>query len=283
MEPTARTLAVGIVGAALLGFTPRDASAGSTATFHARTGAELLAQKRRIQRASVIVNVEDKTCAGSVVESPTQVLTAAHCVPDETQTLEVVAGRRRIAAAVALIDRVGDTALLALEEPVAVEPLELALELPVPGDRILFVGRPDTTKKPQVAHVVRLGSCPSLPGVSDALFTSIQARPGDSGAPLVNDALRVVGVIHGGAACHIAASTASLAQRLAAEPAVPEQAGGGDAPPPSDTRDPAERGERTPAERLPVGRYQLGPFTFEKLSTPNGFSFRFGFKVGNAE
>jgi S1-C subfamily serine protease len=270
---------------------PASAEPGPSGVFRAPTNAELLAQKRRVARASVIVNVGDKTCGGSVVESTSQVLTAAHCVPDETATLEVVAGRRRIAAVVALIDRTRDTALLALEDAIAVEPLELDPALPAAGDRILFVGRPDSSKKPQLARVVRLGSCPSLPGVSDALFTSIHARPGDSGSPLVNDALRVVGVVHGGAACHIAAPVSALAQRLAADasqadPTDTDRPSDG-AGSPADTSHPddgnGKASESSDADRLPVGRYQLGPFTFEKLEKPNGFSFRFRFQLGNPE
>jgi hypothetical protein len=62
--------------------------------------------------------------------------------------------------------------------------------------------------------VERLAPCPSLPTVHDAIFTSIDALPGDSGSPLVDAKLRVIGVIHGGVRCHIASPVAPLARML---------------------------------------------------------------------
>lgn len=174
----------------------------------------LFAQRQRV--AAATVTLPAKSCAGSVAGSPTQVLTAAHCIPEGAEETDVVFRGRRLRAVVALIDRTRDTALLALDEPLDVVPLELGLELPRPGDPILFVGRVDRPSRPQVEKVVRLGRCPSLPGVSDAVFTNLNAKPGDSGAPIVDVRLRIVGVIHGGAACHIAASTAELARKLSA-------------------------------------------------------------------
>src|SRR5690606_3581137 len=149
------------------------------------TDAHLLrAEKRRVR--AVTVTLPERSCAGSIVGSPTQVLTAAHCIPESAELVQVRFGNRRLEAMVALIDRTRDTALLALDEALPVEPLELESELPEPGERILFVGRVDRPSRTQVAHILRLGSCPSLPGVSDALFTSVRARPGDSGAPLLD-------------------------------------------------------------------------------------------------
>jgi len=48
------------------------------------------------------------------------------------------------------------------------------------------------------------------------LFTTIAGIPGDSGAPLVDSATHVVGLVHGGAQCHIATPSATL-QRLIAD------------------------------------------------------------------
>lgn len=76
---------------------------------------------------------------------------------------------------------------------------------PAPGEPLLFVGRPDHHFEPQRPRLLRLGRCPSLPEVPDALFTTVEGRPGDSGAPILDGSLRVVGLVHGGAACSIAA------------------------------------------------------------------------------
>jgi S1-C subfamily serine protease len=63
----------------------------------------------------------------------------------------------------------------------------------------------------QTARLDRIGQCPSLPALQNALFTSIRGRPGDSGAPLVNAAGEIVGLVHGGAACQIATPADTLA------------------------------------------------------------------------
>jgi S1-C subfamily serine protease len=60
----------------------------------------------------------------------------------------------------------------------------------------------------------RLGRCPSLPGVPQALFTSLHGEKGDSGAPVVDHKLQVVGLVHGGAACSVAAPTAEIVPML---------------------------------------------------------------------
>mgnify|MGYP000234512575 CR=1 FL=1 len=39
----------------------------------------------------------------------------------------------------------------------------------------------------EIERLDRIDVCPSLPHLPDALFTSIQGVPGDSGAPLVAD------------------------------------------------------------------------------------------------
>ena len=48
-----------------------------------------------------------------------------------------------------------------------------------------------------------------------ALFTSIDGIPGDSGAPIVDAGARVVGLVHGGAQCHIATPSDTLRRLIA--------------------------------------------------------------------
>jgi S1-C subfamily serine protease len=224
-----------LVAAALLAFPAQSAAAE-------RDGRrDLFAERRHVRAATVTLPL--RSCAGSVAGSRTQVLTAAHCIPEGAAQVEVIFRGRPLRAVVALLDRTRDTALLALDEALDVEPLELALDLPKPGDRVLFVGRVDRPSQTQVVRVVRLGRCPSLPGVSDAVFTSLKAKPGDSGAPILNEELRIVGVIHGGASCHIAAPTAVLARSLAASSRVQRSPG----PAPDD-----DWGERATYPALPL-------------------------------
>jgi hypothetical protein len=106
-----------------------------------------------------------------------------------------------------------------------VRALPIATALPLPGAGLLFFGRNDRPNEPQEVELERLGRCPSLPGVPQALFTSLHGEKGDSGAPVVDRDLQVVGLVHGGAACSIAAPTADFApvvDTLVAEVARPD-------------------------------------------------------------
>jgi S1-C subfamily serine protease len=182
----------------------------------------LLAQRDRVARATVVL--PEKSCAGSVAGDREHVVTAAHCVLDDATRVRVrFSDGTNASSSIAHIDRNADIALLRLEAPAprTIEPLPLASVLPQRGARVLFVGRTDRRSRTQVVRVERLGWCPSIPGQKRALFTSVQARPGDSGAPLLHPELGVVGVIHGGAACHIAAPTAALAKALAVDQTSP--------------------------------------------------------------
>jgi len=144
------------------------------------------------------------TCAGVVVGDASHAITAAHCIGSE-RTLEIALsdGRRR-RANVERLDREHDVALLRLQEPVPVTPLQVASRLPRIGEALYFGGRRDRKGSAQVFAVLQLGRCPSLPQVENAVFTNLRARKGDSGAPLVNKSLEVVALVHGGARCNIA-------------------------------------------------------------------------------
>jgi hypothetical protein len=155
---------------------------------------------------SALVLVDGGNCRGAVVENPSTVLTADHCLDASAQStasvqVELCGGGERWGKPL-FRDADNDLALLRLSRPAPVQPLELSAEHGRPG-QLLYFAVPECATTRQVC-VQRLGSCPTLPEVKDALFTSLQAREGDSGAPLVDCAGRVVGVVHGGARCHIA-------------------------------------------------------------------------------
>lgn len=176
----------------------------------------LLAYQAEVARATLFVQGE--SCTGFVAEAPHLVVTAAHCIPYPKRRVSVRLPRgRTLMARLDRIDRDTDLALLRLDEALPVVPLLLSERVPAAGDRLMFVGRSDRGNKAQLARVQKLDRCPSLPRVPNAVFTSLAARPGDSGAPLVNVNLRVVGLVHGGARCHIAAPVATLARQLAYE------------------------------------------------------------------
>jgi hypothetical protein len=256
-----------LLGGLLLAVAP---SATAEPLFRDASQQRLVAERERV--AAATVTLPERSCAGSVAGSRATVLTAAHCISQGATRVDVETRDGEVlSAAVAHLDREGDLALLALDRELPVEPLVLATTLPRRGDRLLFVGRVDRPSRTQVVRVDKLDQCPSLPDVPRALFTSVHARPGDSGAPLVeltDGALRVVAVVHGGSRCHIAAPTAPLAS--VALPSPPQAS---TATPPAPRVAPADG--KPPARAHATKR--LGPFVFER--TPDGFRFSFKFDV----
>jgi S1-C subfamily serine protease len=166
------------------------------------------ALKRTLHAASV--QIDPPGCSGVLAESQQIVVTALHCIEHHTQQvhLHFMNGERRIGWVVAT-DEVADQAVLFLEEPVDIEPLTIVRRRQIPGTVLYFEGNPGTPRF-QSARLDRIGRCPSLPSLPNALFTSIQGVPGDSGAPLVDVAAEVVGLVHGGARCHIATPADTL-------------------------------------------------------------------------
>jgi S1-C subfamily serine protease len=177
------------------------------------------------------VTLDEGHCAGVVVEDGRHALTAAHCVgPQEARVDLTFQGGRRLGGTYVHVDRGRDVAVIRLDARAPVRPLEVADGLPAPGSPLLFAGRNDRPEPPQDAMLERLGRCPSLPDVPAALFTTVRGRPGDSGAPLVDADMRVVGLVHGGAQCRIATPTAGLGTKVAelarGGPALARKTGG---------------------------------------------------------
>ncbi len=155
-------------------------------------------------------------CAGVVVADGRHALTAAHCIdvaPGERQPVVLRTGQM-LSGVVKIVDAVRDVAVIRFDEAAPVHPLAVATSLPIPGAGLLFAGRNDRPIEPQEVELERLGRCPSLPGVPQALFTSLHGEKGDSGAPVVDHKLQVVGLVHGGAACSVAAPTAEIVPML---------------------------------------------------------------------
>ena len=166
-----------------------------------------LAVRRALHAASVVV--ETTGCAGVIAESPQIVVTAKHCLKADTLRVRLSTGALRTAWLVATNDA-SDQAVLFLEQPAGVEPLPLVRRPQIPGTVLYFEGNPERPRF-QSARLDRIGRCPGLPDLPDALFTSVAGVPGDSGAPLVDGGARIVGLVHGGARCHIATPSRALA------------------------------------------------------------------------
>lgn len=180
---------------------------GATASLAARPPAV----EEAVLRASVLVG---GGCSGVLVDGPDLVLTAEHCVDTgATHTLRFSDGSERTGW-VAGVDHAADQALLLLEEPVGLKPLMLVRQPPIAGTVLYFAGNPKNPRF-QEAKLERTGRCPSLPALGDALFTTIDGIPGDSGAPIVDAGARVVGLVHGGAQCHIATPSDTLRRLIA--------------------------------------------------------------------
>ena len=165
----------------------------------ARSAFDTGALRTVLHEASVVVG---NGCAGVLTELPDLVFTALHCVDTrETHRVRFTTGATRTASVIA-VDRAADQALLLLDEAVPIAPLSLARRPQIRGSILYFEGNPSRPRFQQV-RLERSGTCPSLPHLPNALFTTIDGTPGDSGAPVVDAAGRVVGLVHGGARCHI--------------------------------------------------------------------------------
>jgi len=152
-------------------------------------------------------------CAGVVVDDRSLVVTARHCVEDRPTVRVRAAGGASRTAWVVATDRAADQAVLLLEAPLPVTPLALARREKAPGATLYFSGHPGRPRF-QAVELKRVGRCPSLPALPDALFTSIDGTPGDSGAPVVDAGGRVVGLVHGGARCEILTPARTLGRLL---------------------------------------------------------------------
>jgi S1-C subfamily serine protease len=167
--------------------------------------------RRALARATVVIM--PAKCGGVLLESAQVVATALHCVKDgASQRVRLPDGEERTAR-VAVIDEAADQAVLTLDQPAPMTPLSLARRPPITGTVLYFAGNPDRPR-PQDSRLDRIGRCESLPDLDDALFTSIEGTPGDSGSPLVDGAAQVVGLVHGGARCHIATPASTLGPLL---------------------------------------------------------------------
>ena len=152
----------------------------------------------------------DSGCTGALAERAQLVVTALHCVKDgrESVGIRLSNGEQRTGWVVAT-DDVADQAVLFLETPAHLTPLRIARRTQIRGTVLFFSGHPDRPR-PQEARLDRIGTCPSLPQLPNALFTTIHGQPGDSGAPLVDGAGEIVGLVHGGAQCQIATPANTL-------------------------------------------------------------------------
>jgi S1-C subfamily serine protease len=160
--------------------------------------------------ADATVTLLPSRCAGAVVEDGWHVATVAHCVRGNERLRIQLSDGSTLAARVSYRDDERDHVILELDRAAGVAPIPIADELPAPGDRLYFGSRPDRPMPAQEIEVTKIARCPSLPGVDGAIFTTLDARPGDSGSPLVDESGALAGMVHGGARCQISTPAAGL-------------------------------------------------------------------------
>jgi S1-C subfamily serine protease len=164
--------------------------------------------RRQIKAATVLVLPSH--CTGAIVEVPWLVVTAKHCIDDGVR-LRVRIGSVEQDAELVDEDPVADQVVLTLASEPNVVPLGVVRRLPIVGSVLYFHGNPERPVW-QAARLDRIAPCPNLPSLPRALHTSINGKPGDSGAPLVDVAGEVVGLVHGGPGCRIATPGDRLAR-----------------------------------------------------------------------
>lgn len=169
-----------------------------------------MAQESGVRRLLTEATVRlSSGCTGAIAERAQLIVTANHCIDDRQSVGARLANGEERTAWVVATDEVADQAVLFLEESAGVMPLRITRRREIPGTVVYFGGHPDRLGF-RAARLDRIGVCPSLPRLPNALFTSVDGRPGDSGAALVNGAGDIVGLVHGGAQCHIATPADTL-------------------------------------------------------------------------
>jgi len=164
----------------------------------------------RLRMRATTVLVLPSHCTGVIVGAPWLVATAKHCI-DAGVRLRVRVGKVEQDAEFIDEDEDADQVVLALSSEPDVKPLDVVRRLPIVGTVLYFLGNPERPGW-QAARLDRIAPCPNLAALPRALHTSINGKPGDSGAPLVDGAGDVVGLVHGGAGCRIATPGDRLAR-----------------------------------------------------------------------
>ena len=165
----------------------------------------------RLQLKNATVLVLPSHCTGVIVEVPWLVATAKHCI-EEGVPVRVRVGGVEQEAELVDEDAAADQVVLALaSDAKGSKPFGIVRRLPIVGTVLYFLGNPERPGW-QAARLDRIAPCPNLPSLPRALHTSINGKPGDSGAPLVDGAGDVVGLVHGGAGCRIATPGDRLAR-----------------------------------------------------------------------
>lgn len=135
--------------------------------------------------------------AAAFVVSENRLATTAHAVSDsQSAALEVFFGDIKLAARLVLKDDERDLALLAVDEPLDLQPIEIAGGLPQPADAVTAfqIG----INGERLLAFGRVTAVNVSPGDTSRhmIATNLPGFPGVSGSPVVNNEGKLLGVMH---------------------------------------------------------------------------------------
>jgi len=161
--------------------------------------ADLTALYERVRPAVVRITAEGAYGSGFVIDDGATVATAWHVVSGADSIWLQTTSGEEVQATLLDWDKEADVALLTLDEPLDVEPLQLSDAVPVVGDTLFAIGHP--LIGPQQLKDRHEGllewsftaGMVSLVG-EHQIQTTVELHPGNSGGPVFDEEGRVVGI-----------------------------------------------------------------------------------------
>jgi len=160
------------------------------------------ADEDAVVKLTVLTCEEGQITGSGFLVEPDVVVTAAHVVAGAGAISVQTPGDDVVTAVVLGTDPSTDTALVRLETPVDVTPLELAEEVPSRGSELAVLGYPLGAYTVRIARGVVAGLPIAVDygdqQVARAFTTDAATNAGNSGGPVVDERGMVIGLLSGG-------------------------------------------------------------------------------------